>query len=226
MVELERREPQPGSSTDRPSPARLILLSFLMLFVELGLIRWSGAYVVYLAFFTNFVLLASFLGVGVGFLRARARGDLFRYLPGVARGARPVPRRLPGRGRSRRGSAAVRRSLRVAGPAQVALARRRLPPRVPDHGRDRGGRGSDLRAVRTARGVSVGHPRQHPRDRRVLRPLVPRSIAARLGRDRRGDLRRRGATGRIRSSCRWRQRSSSSGSSRSPRTPDGRPTTG
>jgi SAM-dependent methyltransferase len=81
MVELERQEPQSGSTTDRPSPFRLILLSFLMLFVELGLIRWSGAYVVYLAFFTNFVLLASFLGVGVGFLRARAQGDLFRHVP-------------------------------------------------------------------------------------------------------------------------------------------------
>jgi hypothetical protein len=81
MVELERQQPQPGSSTDPPSPVRLILLSFLMLFVELGLIRWSGAFVVYLSFFTNFVLLASFLGVGVGFLRARARGDLFRVFP-------------------------------------------------------------------------------------------------------------------------------------------------
>jgi SAM-dependent methyltransferase len=81
MVELERREPLPGSSPDRPSPARLVLLSFLMLFVELGLIRWSGAYVVYLAFFTNFVLLASFLGVGVGFLRAGGRSDLFRHVP-------------------------------------------------------------------------------------------------------------------------------------------------
>lgn len=81
MVELERREPEPGSSTDRPSPVRLVLLSFLMLFVELGLIRWSGAYVVYLAFFTNFVLLASFLGVGVGFLRAGGRGDLFPRVP-------------------------------------------------------------------------------------------------------------------------------------------------
>jgi len=59
----------------------LILLSFLMLFVELGLIRWSGAYIVYLAFFTNFVLLASFLGVGVGFLRAGGHGDLFRHVP-------------------------------------------------------------------------------------------------------------------------------------------------
>jgi Spermine/spermidine synthase domain len=67
--------------TERRSPARLILLSFLMLFVELGLIRWAGAYVIYLSFFTNFVLLASFLGVGVGFLRAGARRNLFLVAP-------------------------------------------------------------------------------------------------------------------------------------------------
>jgi hypothetical protein len=52
-----------------------------MLFVELGLIRWAGAYNVYLSFFTNFILLASFLGIGVGFLRADARRDLFRFTP-------------------------------------------------------------------------------------------------------------------------------------------------
>ena len=63
---------------DRP---RLVLLSFLMLFVELGLIRWTGAYNVYLSFFTNFILLASFLGVGVGFLRGNGRRDLFRFAP-------------------------------------------------------------------------------------------------------------------------------------------------
>ena len=67
--------------TERRSSARLILLSFLMLFVELGLIRWAGAYVIYLSFFTNFVLLASFLGVGVGFLRAGARRSLFPLAP-------------------------------------------------------------------------------------------------------------------------------------------------
>jgi hypothetical protein len=58
---------------------RLVALSALMLFAELGLIRWSGAYSVYLSFFTNFILLASFLGVGVGFLRAGRRPALFRY---------------------------------------------------------------------------------------------------------------------------------------------------
>jgi hypothetical protein len=51
---------------------RLVLLSFLMLFVELALIRWLGSNVVYLAYFSNCVLLGSFLGSGVGVLRAKA----------------------------------------------------------------------------------------------------------------------------------------------------------
>ena len=53
--------------SDRP---RLMLLSFLMLFVELSVIRWTGANVVYLAYFSNLVLLGSFLGIGLGFLWA------------------------------------------------------------------------------------------------------------------------------------------------------------
>jgi SAM-dependent methyltransferase len=59
----------------------LLLASFLMLFVELVLIRWAGAYVVYLSYFSNFILLGSFLGIGVGFLRARKGPDLFRWAP-------------------------------------------------------------------------------------------------------------------------------------------------
>ena len=58
---------------------RLVLLSFLMLFVELALIRFAGENVIYLSYFSNFVLLGSFLGIGVGFLRARARTDLFPW---------------------------------------------------------------------------------------------------------------------------------------------------
>ena len=46
-----------------------------MLFIELCLIRWLGANLVHLAYFSNFVLLGSFLGVGLGFLRA-SRDDL------------------------------------------------------------------------------------------------------------------------------------------------------
>ena len=64
-----------------PGRLRLVLLSFLVLFVELALIRWAGSNIVYLSFFTNFVLLGSFLGIGVGFLRARGRRSLFPYGP-------------------------------------------------------------------------------------------------------------------------------------------------
>jgi spermidine synthase len=60
---------------------RLVLLSFLMLFLELALIRWSGSNVVYLSYFSNFVLLGSFLGIGLGFLRARRPRDLFPWAP-------------------------------------------------------------------------------------------------------------------------------------------------
>jgi hypothetical protein len=45
-----------------------------MLFLELALIRWTGSNIVHLSYFSNFVLLGSFLGIGVGFLRSgRAR---------------------------------------------------------------------------------------------------------------------------------------------------------
>ncbi len=60
---------------------RLVLLSFLMLFLELALIRWTGSNVVYLSYFSNFILLGSFLGIGIGFLRGRARIDLFPWAP-------------------------------------------------------------------------------------------------------------------------------------------------
>ncbi len=81
MLETEERSGEHAQHTEPGRRSRLVLLSFLMLFVELGLIRWAGSYVVYLSFFTNFVLLASFLGVGVGFLRARARRELFGFAP-------------------------------------------------------------------------------------------------------------------------------------------------
>jgi hypothetical protein len=73
----------PGSAAGAllPAPLQLFVLSFLMLFVELALIRWSGALVIYLSYFSNFVLLGSFLGIGIGFLRARARVNLFPYAP-------------------------------------------------------------------------------------------------------------------------------------------------
>jgi hypothetical protein len=60
--------------------ARLLALSFLSLFTELALIRWAGSNIVYLSYLSNFVLLASFLGLGLGFLLAERRIRLFGYL--------------------------------------------------------------------------------------------------------------------------------------------------
>jgi SAM-dependent methyltransferase len=58
-----------------------VLASGLMLFVELALIRWTGSNVLHLSYFSNFVLLGSFLGVGLGFLRARRAFDLSPWWP-------------------------------------------------------------------------------------------------------------------------------------------------
>src|SRR5437588_9707729 len=67
---------------------RLFALSFLMLFVELALIRWTGANVLYLSYFSNFVLLGSFLGIGLGFLRPRiGRTNLFAFAAPLLAGA-------------------------------------------------------------------------------------------------------------------------------------------
>jgi len=65
------------------APVDLVLASALMLFVELVLIRWTGAMVVYLSYFSNFVLLGSFLGIGVGFLRAKKEPALFPWAPAL-----------------------------------------------------------------------------------------------------------------------------------------------
>ena len=54
----------------RPT-AHLFLTSTSILFVELLLIRWIPANVVYVGYFTNFLLMGSFLGIGVGILLGR-----------------------------------------------------------------------------------------------------------------------------------------------------------
>ncbi|MEA3510784.1 MAG: spermidine synthase [Actinomycetota bacterium] len=52
-----------------------------MLFVELALIRWAGETVLYVSFFANFVLLGSFLGIGIGFIRAAKARPIYRWSP-------------------------------------------------------------------------------------------------------------------------------------------------
>src|SRR5688500_7865541 len=67
-----------------PRPRRpyldLFLISFLILFFELAAIRWFGSTVVFLTFFTNIVLLATFLGMSVGLLTASRKRDYQRWV--------------------------------------------------------------------------------------------------------------------------------------------------
>ena len=62
---------------------RTFLASFLVLFLETALIRWMPAYVRLLAYFSNFILLASFLGIGVGCLLAHVAAPAVRLVSAV-----------------------------------------------------------------------------------------------------------------------------------------------
>ncbi len=62
----------------------LFIVGFLVLFLELACIRWFTAYVVFLQFFTNVALLASFLGMSCGCLAARRQRDWLGYFPFIA----------------------------------------------------------------------------------------------------------------------------------------------
>jgi SAM-dependent methyltransferase len=57
----------------RGNRTRLVLTSATLLFVELLLIRWIPSEVRYIGFFSNFLLMASFLGIGIGILLGRRR---------------------------------------------------------------------------------------------------------------------------------------------------------
>jgi spermidine synthase len=59
----------------------LFLVSVLLLFLELACIRWFAAHVLFLTFFTNTVLLASFLGLSVGCLAAGHSRNFLSWTP-------------------------------------------------------------------------------------------------------------------------------------------------
>jgi hypothetical protein len=61
--------------------ARIFLVSFAVLFFELLCIRWIPSYVRYLSYFNNVILLASFLGMGLGILSARRKNFVLPPFP-------------------------------------------------------------------------------------------------------------------------------------------------
>ena len=80
-TQVAEADPAAGPAALRGGRGALVAASFSMLLAELALIRWAAAHVVYLAYFTNFVLLASFLGIGLGFLRPQRAGRWVRWAP-------------------------------------------------------------------------------------------------------------------------------------------------
>ncbi|HOG29363.1 MAG TPA: hypothetical protein PLN93_10350 [Vicinamibacterales bacterium] len=66
-----------------PAPLRIFLASFLVLFLEVALIRWLPAQIRLLSYFSNFILLAAFLGIGIGSLLGRAARSLFAWYPAL-----------------------------------------------------------------------------------------------------------------------------------------------
>ncbi|HEU5182103.1 MAG TPA: hypothetical protein VFW45_15060 [Candidatus Polarisedimenticolia bacterium] len=63
---------------------RLVLVSFLILFLEIALIRFLTTEIRIFAYVNNLVLLACFLGMGLGCCRANARAPLTAALGGLA----------------------------------------------------------------------------------------------------------------------------------------------
>jgi SAM-dependent methyltransferase len=63
------------------APGRLVLISFLSLYLELTFIRWAPMQVRLLAYFSNYVLIASLLGLGLGMMLAGSRRRLIALFP-------------------------------------------------------------------------------------------------------------------------------------------------
>lgn len=68
-------------TADRYRIYELIAFSAAALYFELAIIRFTAAEVLYLGYFSNFILISSFVGLGLGFLSARKNIDFDGYLP-------------------------------------------------------------------------------------------------------------------------------------------------
>lgn len=80
IVALERWNTQDDAISLRRRAINLVLVSFLSLFLELTLIRWLGVEIKVFAYLKNVVLIAAFLGLGLGFFLSRRRYGLLPLL--------------------------------------------------------------------------------------------------------------------------------------------------
>jgi hypothetical protein len=179
--------PEPAPGTLLPPSLQLLVLSFLMLFVELALIRWSGALVICLSYFSNLVLLGSFLSIGIGFLRGQVPGEPVPLCPGGTGPLILFRPGVPGLDHQDRVPDPVRlREVPRQRAAHMGHAAHRVPGRRRRHGDDRRGRRPDLHTVPAAGRLPAGYRGQNRRHRGLLAALVPRRQAGHLNAHRRG----------------------------------------
>jgi SAM-dependent methyltransferase len=77
---------EPGTSDRHRVHFDLFVISGFLMYLEVACIRWLPAHVLYLTFFTNTVLLASFLGMSLGCLAAKRRSNLLTSTPALLLG--------------------------------------------------------------------------------------------------------------------------------------------
>ena len=157
--------------------ARLVFASFLMLFVELALIRWITANNVYVTEATNFVLLASFLGIGIGFLNAASGRDYLRWTPLALLALVAFVLAFPVVLHSGTGPdpfLGVGQAQALPQPLSFGLVFLLTVAVMAGLGQ---GVAQDLRPLPAAERVPAGHPGQHRRDSAVLRAVLPRPAA-------------------------------------------------
>lgn len=71
------------SAPQRFAGLRLFAFSFMALFLELMMIRWTPAVVDFVAYYSNLMLISSFLGLGLGAMLARRKFGLIALFPAV-----------------------------------------------------------------------------------------------------------------------------------------------
>ena len=164
-------------------PVRLFLVSSTVLFAELLLIRWIPSNVIYVGFFRNFLLMASFLGIGIGILWGRNPNRITLPIFWTAPAGRHRPRHdWPGE----HPAAVTGRDL-LRPQRELDRGRRQLPRPARARGARRaahGGSGDPARRPAqvdaAAAGVHVGHRRVDGGHRRLHGALRARDGADRL----------------------------------------------
>jgi hypothetical protein len=171
--EVDRRPAPSGTAPARQSRIRLFLLSFLLLFLELALIRVDGLERPVPLLFLELRPAREFPGYRDRVPAGEKRRDFFPYATAALALLVVFVRVFPGARHGDGNAAHLLLRSHTLGAADLGDAAGHLRCGGRRHGHRRAGRCSDLCPVPTSRRLPPGHPRKHQRDRRVLTPVVP-----------------------------------------------------